>query len=48
MVYLKLEHFEMIEEVLDSFGGLYCTKPVNLKLIITELQSRLGLFAMLR
>lgn len=36
MVYLKLEHFEMVEEVLENFGGLYCTKPVNLKLIILE------------
>ena len=48
LVYLKLQHFEMIEEVLAGFGGLYCKEPVNLKLIIAELQNRLGIFGMLK
>lgn len=48
LVFLKLQYFEMIEDVLESFGGLYCTKPVPLKKIIVELQKRLGLFALLK
>jgi len=37
MVFLKIEHFELIEQVLDSFGGLYNTKPVEFKAIIKVL-----------
>jgi hypothetical protein len=46
--YLNLEYFEMVESVLDKFGGLYNTKPVYLSLIIKELQTRLELFPLLK
>lgn len=48
LYYLDLEYFEMVESVLDKFGGLYNTKPVDFKYVIKEFQTRLKLFSLLK
>lgn len=48
LYYLNMEYFEMVESVLDKFGGLYNTKPVEMRLIFKEFQTRLELFSLLK